>query len=1571
MTAQERAQARVRAREAAARYRAGLAAWLADSDTGDEDVARLDVGHPILLLPVRLETRFAVTDTGPQLLVRVYPDEVAADTHEPELTDTELALGRQYWTTGWDPASEPAAWRALLTALTAQRAAWVVLATTPDNLAQRPSQPPGFPATATHEGVWTRAAYARTLPDRWVVVCYRNGTEVARAVGLPIVDPLPLTVDPGADVTDPADVVDLGDGLTVDRAVLWTLDFDVAVAEGMAVRVPLGSLDPERAGFDRVVAVGVKGSLSPDGGAALLSSLLDAQHYTRGLALPAQGTPTNNTAAAPAGYPPADPDGTRSFGIERGAPLTAAGSNGQRLAAALGIPAQTLDHVAGSDGTEQAGALAMNGALWPSTWGYYLEQMLDAAAGPVAIAALEAHFLAWVRGRGPFPLLRTGNVPYGVLPASSLTRWAGSDQGKDSGDDLLPGLLRRLLPRWTAQGDAVPHVGRTADPDSDLLEILAQDASAREVWVRAVTGPEFQRNLSDYLSADATTLLAWQAQLRSRLSDVLTPAEADSRILDLVFADPSFRFRFPLVSPAPLSESEPLDFNYIKWLRTAPVGDIRDERRPDGGPPPDALLYQMLRNALLQRYRLGAVDLGIRASVAVAADRREPELVQIVAGTENAPTPWGRVTAPVPPLTGPASAGAFLQTAAQQIASGAAPPAPVPEAEPIAAFMACLQTLETLPTAELHRLFTETLDCCAYRIDAWITSLATQRLDAMRSQNPAGVHLGGFGWVENLRPAAAPLPSAPQPGAAIAVQPASGGFIHAPSMDHASAAAVLRNAYLTRSGGDSSRYAVDLSSARVRTARLLLAGVREGQTIAALLGYQFERGLHELELDQYIEPLRVLYPIPEAADVTSTDPAESLSPRDVVNGIALHDAWAAGTIPFGSAPGLSPPPADRAGIETELDALDDSLDAVADVLTADSIYHLVRGTTAGAATALSALAQGVRPPDPDITRAPRGGTALTHRVALVLGGEPVAAPGWDAIPGTPRSTAEPWLDGWLGMMLGRPQSTRCVVTVPVPTTVDPDARQDVTVSLDQLSLRPADVVALLQAAGATAPAATVIPNGDDAAGKGSELDRRIAEAALAGAPQSGPVLISYQRDPAWPADTQSLAELLEVARAAAAVTGAARALAPADLATPETASIPPVTLDADATARAGGAATALGNAKTALDAAVAALPDVGQGDPEPDLSAVRAALRAAAGFGIAGAYPALVETTLADARALLSARVAALPPNASAAALALVRDALARARALGIAVEPASVAEPESTAGQDATVAAAANALESLDAAIAAAGPQRRLALLATAASTSAELARRAASAAAAADGPSAAQAVFGRDFRLIVRFQPGNAAELQAALDYGPVLAPDDDAKQAWFAQAQRVRTPLTRWRRLGLYSGCLATAPAAFAIAQLPHAEPARWVALSFASEDDRPPAGRTSVAFLGASPPAATDAWSGLLVDEWTESIPDVSQATGISFHYDNPRAEAAQTMLLAVPPADGGTWDLDTLLAILDETLTLAKVRAVSGEFLGELGQLLPAAFLAANPVGDTVTTDLRDARELPARMVYEG
>ena len=45
-----------------------------------------------------------------------------------------------------------------------------------------------------------------------------------------------------------------------------------------------------------------------------------------------------------------------------------------------------------------------------------------------------------------------------------------------------------------------------------------------------------------------------------------------------------------------------------------------------------------------------------------------------------------------------------------------------------------------------------TLDLSAHRLDGWVTSVATKRLAAMRTDAPRGQYIGAYGWVENLKP---------------------------------------------------------------------------------------------------------------------------------------------------------------------------------------------------------------------------------------------------------------------------------------------------------------------------------------------------------------------------------------------------------------------------------------------------------------------------------------------------------------------------------------------------------------------------------------------------------------------------------------------------------------------------------------------------------------------------------------------------------------------------------------------------------------------------------------------------
>ncbi|HZO08035.1 MAG TPA: hypothetical protein VFC77_01545, partial [Myxococcota bacterium] len=993
-----------RASAAVAAARSGLPGRLAEFlavDEGD-DAARLDAQFPIALFPVRVETRFAFEPAGAALQVRVYPDAVLADAHDPLLTEEERDAGFDYWRRA--PAGEAAAWREIVRDFRPPRAAWIVRATTP--VSTGPDGAPVFPEVGLRPDSWDRPPLARLLPDRWVVVCLRGGAEVARAVSAPVAEPLALGPDPHFQPTgsNPG-----SDGLELDDGMLWAVDFARALEVGMAVRVPLAEAEA-RAGFDRVLVLGLKTSLLPEQAGGALEELLERHRFGAGWAFLRQGTPTNNTERIRSAYPPADADGLRSFAVERGEPLDLDGGDGVRFARAFGIDRAAVAHVEGADRAEGLAGEGMAVALWPVAFGYFLRQMMAPHVSEAAIAATREHFAQFVRGRGPLPAFRVASQPYGVLPVTSLSRFTPRPGARGLAIEL-PRLLEKLRPTFTAQAAFAPHVRPEGDPDADLLAVLAMDASSGVVRVRKVVGPDFRSNLMAFLAIEGGPWNEAGLELALPVMSLVGHPELRPRILQTTFDGRTGRYRFPLVVDGPLSEEAPLPFDYVAWVRGASVEDLRAERI-EGRETPNALLYRMLRHARLSEIDRAAVDLLVRIGAAVEAVRLEPELVGIADETIGRRTPWERLGAPVAAVTGTRSVGDFLADEGS----------PAPEAVPVRDHSAALARLEGLPTAELQRLFTETLDACSHRFDAWATSLATRRLEEMREAQPAGIHVGAYGWVEDLRPE--PTGAVDEPvgdGRTARLPIGNGGFVQTPSLDHAAAAAILRNAYLTRGEGARDAYAVDLSSRRVRAALAVLDAVREGQALGAVLGYRFERGLQENGAPRLIEPLRGRFPsVANKAESSSASPA-AIAARSVVDGKALRDAWKAGTLDLDSLGIVAPTSGERAVVERELARLDEAIDAVADLLLVESVYQIVSGNTGAANASLDAMARGVRPPDPAVARSPASGIPLTHRVAIVLGDGLPGAPGWSATP-TPRAAAEPLVDAWAGRVLGDPHA---------------------------------------------------------------------------------------------------------------------------------------------------------------------------------------------------------------------------------------------------------------------------------------------------------------------------------------------------------------------------------------------------------------------------------------------------------------------------------------------------------------------------------------------------------------------
>ncbi len=1437
-----------------------IASWLPPDPS--EDLSRLEATYPIVLLPVRLETRFDAERS--QLLVRIYPDEISADAHEPDLSAAERAAGQAYWAAAHDAGSEDvAAWRTLLRTQTAPRAAWIVRATDPHSAPAAGDKPPG----------WSRAVEARLLPDRFVVIASRGSTR-KQAVGSPVVEPLALSIAPDGADSDQTPFSPDGT-LVLDQALKWTVDFDAAVAVGMGVRLPIDAADLA-AGFDRVIVAGVKTSMDAQATSAGLAALFDAHHYTSGLAFLKQGTPTNNLPATRSAYPPPDDNGSSSFDVERGAPRDGVGDGAAAsLSTALGLPSGVFAQVDGADLREAALARSMNRVLFPATLGYYFDQILSPVFGRDIVDEIGRHFVRWVVPRGILSALRIGRVPYGFLPVTSLTRWRQPTSPSPIASRMAT-LLRQLRTQWLAATAQAPHVGRSSDPDQDLLDILSMDASARQVRVRRVLGDAVYLNLARLFNWSTT---AWEANHatigRSALAALGLDTALHPRVVGMNYADRSWTYNGPLVDVAPASEAAALRYDFITWIQGATVSALRQETTPAEWPAgvKRVLLYRFLRHSALAEYHWWAGRLleqfAVSADGAAQARWSESELVGIAPGTETRTTPWQRLDAQVQlPNTGAVQIAAFLDGDDEQLRALTG----------VGDFRDSLASLAPLVTAELERLFTESLDAASHRLDAWISALANQRLSELHDAqaDAPGCFVGAYGWIDGLRPERSPSVTLDD-GRTMRSTP--GGYIQAPSMAHAMTAAVLRNAYLTHAGATGSPYAVDLSSAQVRQGRFVLDSVRNGQPPSAVLGYLLERALHERHVEVLIDPIRRVAPLVANKIDDTGEAAETVAARNVVDAIALRAKWAKGQL-FDVPGGLVNVP-HRDVLEEELARLDRTFDAVADLLLAESVHQAVRGSTMGSAASLDALAQGTRPPDLEVDQMPNGGIAVTHRVAVTFGASPPAAPagpGWPAA-STPRARCEPRLDGWIASLLGDPRTVRC--RVQYRTTSGPV--RTVLVTFDRLGLCALDVVALARAV-ELEPAA-------------SELDRRILHAAFDGevptdAAPDASFTILYAADPSWHrSDTRTVPELLDLANAAGRLVSVMRPLAPTDLVLAEDAASAAgaQSEEAEAAALVQAAFDELTDIQTALGSAIAAVPASGEPN-SAQTAALRQEMANAAAFGIASAFPAF-------AGGRQEGGVSPLP---------LVDQARSVLGAIGQRL---------------------------------AAAPQ--------------EAAAR-------------ARTIFGRDFILLTGFTlpPGSraAAELERALAHGPVmLGGHPHAVEHCFAQAGRVREALGRWRLMQLLTRASGAAWPSWQVAQIPHVPGASWVGLPPGANEDRA-SGTMSLAFHAASGPlspatSATAPWYGVFLDEWTEIIPDDRQHSAVAFRYEDTGTEAPQTILVCVSPADVPVWDFDSLAAIVEETLDLAKIRTVDLEQLDPLAQIIPAIFLAANGGDETISTPL--------------
>jgi hypothetical protein len=1477
--------------------------------------------QPIVMFPVRLETRFfLLPDGGADLRVRVYPDNVHIDTHEPGLTEEEIIWGKHFWEQTWraaeDDEAQKLAWRQLVERFDAGRAAWVARSLKPlnpnDDRPKQPLQnteplptPISFPSPGTKADAWTRAPLTNVLPKRWCVFGYAGGKLIIKGLGNLIPDKLPTGPDPSA----ASEEFDEGE-LAIDAGMKWMVDFAEAEKVGMGIRLRLNR--EQAKGFDILLVFGTKAAVGAPDGTAQLVDLLNAHHYTDGLNFVLQGTPSNNTPDAPSGFNSSDPGQGESYLVERAAPAFEAGdeSNADALTSALGLRdenAKPLANCANASAREQLEARHMNRVLWPTTWGYFLTQMMGiGGAGPTTLTPgdwnwARQHFIAYVRAQGPLPTLRVGKQPYGILPVTSLNAWqpkAGQEQ-QHRRDVALRDFLLKLRELWRRNLNEVPRVGRRENPDQDFADIFSMDALSSRYGLRHLMGQEYLKNLWSFMlaannTAARTGSVWWDKQHEMAIAPLKELGLRNTAgftwqpfLSGRVFSGFHTLLKGPLVQSEVLSETTQLNPNYIDLLNTSDIDTIRNEDFSD--PKPRGLLYSVLRNAILQEYRTAAINLvhPDNQSLAHHLATFESEIYGVVSVTGARPTSpfWDQLKRPVTGVTND-PLGLHLFT----LRSPPQDPAMAARVATLLEFRESLDHLQKLNAANLQRLFAGTLDLCSHRLDAWITSFATKRLSEMRMANPTGILLGGYGWVLNLKPGGAPVfepPSAGDQGALIRPRD-NPGYTHTPSLAQAATVAVLRSGHLTHCDGvNKDLLAIDLSSERVRLATWLLDGVRQGQPLGALLGYRFERRLQDARLGQFIPEFREVAPLVARKLTQTTDQAanqsvEKIAANNVVDGLDLLRKWKSSLksppSPLSPVQILLKHSKDKPNLEQvkalqeELNRLDDAVDAVSDALVAESVHQAVQGNPLRTASTLDAIASGeAPPPELEVARTPRTGIALTHRLVSLFSGSPSLAPEWES-PAVPfRANAEPYLNAWAAKLLGNPHQVRCLIELIDPSTAE--VLETKELRLNELRLSPLDFIYAAEGARDAQP---------------SEIQQRILNEVkrknqgLADAE----LRINPGRAAGWTTNDVSYGEFTELLRTARKLITGARGLDASELAPPD--KNQPAAVDvAELQGRADEAAKALRQTQTVLQAQ---LDEAGTAS----LEGLREALIQSANFGVAGALPFSAQGESADDREALL-----LQGNSLVKELGQRVDQLA---AFEMNFKPDTADDLR----------------------------KHHIGRL---------------------------RVIFGDAFAMLPRFTVANATELEKALaDTAKIQDNDALAVVTWFQRASRVREGVARLDASICYAEALGTGEQLnLRICQLPYREDDRWVGLPLKSDQ---PLSSSRFSLVVQSEPMldVKQPMAGLLVDEWVEVVPNVSETTGVVFQYDQPDAAPPQCILLAVPPDLDQPWNLWSLQQVLLETLDLARIRAVDPDALDEVGHYLPALYFAVNTAGDTVSTD---------------
>ena len=631
------------------------------------------------LIKLRGDTRITLPGAtkkvvGEKLYIRWYPDESFSEKGVAPPSDDELTalahlntrLGGSAW---WDfsNAEVATAWQEFTGNVGVERGIHL-------------KRSEGQPVDANWEA---RIGRITALPAKVAVYTLRNGKVSLLADGGEV---------PQNEKSLRSPVSYTPDALTAGN---WLHDFDIAIKQGMGVRITDASKIKQAKAADWTIAIGLSGTNGPEELEALFNNRIAAGEFE----FLQQDTPTNNSSAQPSPYKQYQSNAldytTSATDFERNLSVGDDETAASVFAGALGINLGVVRQAINANDLAFADAKAMLTVIGPALLDEALDgtTMLDGVTENEFIEVMAASMVS----RGVLPSFRLGANPFGVLPMTQIRelKLASGRALSDSEEKIQNWLLRNaqnmrgLLP-------GLPDV---------RVPVLKPDDDAASGKLESI-------------------LMSTRAGVRI---DVTEAKHDTSKPIGCPYVEDK--------NPKPQHRAE----QYLRNLRTQSIKALED---PDANNSHWPLLYRLARVSL-ERNTFNLVAKNI-----LAIPERAPIVGRL---TDNESNKLSEAKQQTDQLTveklGAASNVSIrglnteglklIRTANKQFAEA-------------------LSHLESVTKreqgiAELEMLLVEVIDLFQHRIDAIATGLAYARIKRNRDGGQKGLNLGYFAMLSKLR----------------------------------------------------------------------------------------------------------------------------------------------------------------------------------------------------------------------------------------------------------------------------------------------------------------------------------------------------------------------------------------------------------------------------------------------------------------------------------------------------------------------------------------------------------------------------------------------------------------------------------------------------------------------------------------------------------------------------------------------------------------------------------------------------------------------------------------------------